>query len=136
MDDLQSAKSGSDLPPQTDEVESDDAAEVHEALSVKIAGFLRVCWVRRKMIFGILAAGFLLSLLYALSLPNVYTSTTTLMPPDNSSPYSGVMSLLAPSSSAASLGSGALELSTPGDLFISILESRNVQDGLDQSLRS
>ncbi|MGB7264694.1 MAG: Wzz/FepE/Etk N-terminal domain-containing protein, partial [Terracidiphilus sp.] len=90
MDDLQSAKSGSDLPPQADEIESDDAEEVDEALSVKIAGFLRACWVRRRMVFGILAAGFLLSLLYALSLPNVYTSTTTLMPSDNSTPYSGV----------------------------------------------
>ena len=63
---------------------------------------------------------------------NTYTSTATLMPPDSSSPYTSIMGMLMSSegSSLASLGSEALGLNTPGELFISILGSRNVQDGL------
>ncbi len=120
----------SELQIQTDEVESADAEEVGEALSVKVARFVRTCWVRRRMVFGILVTGILVSVLYAFSLPNMYISTTTLMPPDNASQISDIIGLLSPSGSTAQLGSEALGLSTPGDLFISILKSRNVQDGL------
>ncbi len=53
------------------------------------------------------------------------------MPPGNSSPYPSITSLLSPGGGAASeLGSEALGLYDPGDLFVSILKSRNVQDGL------
>jgi uncharacterized protein involved in exopolysaccharide biosynthesis len=82
------------------------------------------------MIALIVAAGILVSLAAAVLQPNVYSSTTTLMPPDNSSQFYDVMGMLSPASGAASLGSEVLGLNTPGDLFMSILRSRNVQDGL------
>jgi len=130
MDDSQSATQASGLPPEPNEVESADAEEPGESLSSKIARFLRRCWVKRWMVVGILTAGILVSVLYALFLPAFYTSTTTLMPPGDTSPYSSIMSLLSPNSAVSDLGSEALGLETRGDLFISILESRNVQDGL------
>jgi uncharacterized protein involved in exopolysaccharide biosynthesis len=129
MDDSQSATPASELSAQTDEVEAADAEEAGEALSSKIARFLRTCWVRRWMVIGILVAGILVSLLYAFHLPAVYTSTTTLMPPDSTSPDFSIMDALS-SNPATRLGSEALGLYTPGDLFTSILGSRNVQDGL------
>jgi len=129
MDDPQSATPASELSAQADEVESADAEEVAESLSSKIARFLQRCWVKRRMIFWALAAGILISLLYAIRQPPVYTSTTSLMPPDSTAPDFGIMSALS-SSPEARLGSEALGLYTPGDLSISILESRNVQDGL------
>lgn len=130
MDESQSATLDSELSQQADGIESVDAEEVGEPLIPKIARFLRACWARRKMIALTVAAGILVSLVIALSEPNVYTSTTTLMPPDNSSQVYDVMGMLSPSSTAASLGSEVLGLNTPGDLFVSILKSRNVQDGL------
>jgi uncharacterized protein involved in exopolysaccharide biosynthesis len=130
MDDPQSTTPDSELLPETDEVESAGAEEVGESLGLKIARFLRTCWVRRRMVFGILAVGILGSVLYAFSLPNMYTSTTTLMPPHSASPYSAIMSVLSPNGSAAGFESEALGLESHGELYVSILESRNVQDGL------
>ncbi len=134
MDDFQSTTEIPELPAETDEVEPVDGEESGEPLSTKIADFVRICWLKRKIVFSIVGAGILLSVLFALSLPNNYVSTTTLMPPDNSSPYSSIMSLVSPGSAAAQLGGEALGLSTPGDLFISILKSRNVEDGLIHGL--
>ncbi len=133
MDDAQNPMPDQELQIETNEpgeVESADAEEGGETLIAKIARFLRTCWVKRRMVFSILAAGILVSVLYSLSLPNEFTSTTTLMPPDNTSPYAAIMSALSPNSPAAEFGSSALGLNTSGDLFISILESRDVADGL------
>lgn len=129
MDDSQSETPAPELSAQADEVDSVDGEEGGEALSSKIARFLLRCWVRRWMIFGILVAGILVSLLYAFRLPAFYTSTTTLMPPDSASPDLAIMSALT-STPEGRLGGEELGLYTPGDLFISILQSRNVQDGL------
>jgi uncharacterized protein involved in exopolysaccharide biosynthesis len=108
--------------------------EIGETLSSRIADFLRACWLKRWMIFGITGAGILVGVLYAFSLPNVYTSTTTLMPPDGASPYTNILGMLSPGSSVSDVATEALGLETPGDLFMSILESRNVQDGVINSL--
>jgi uncharacterized protein involved in exopolysaccharide biosynthesis len=82
------------------------------------------------MVVGILAIGILLSLLYALSLPNIYTSTTTLMPPDSTSSNSNLMSLLSSASPAAATVGGSLLGKTPGAVFVGILGSRTVQEDL------
>lgn len=107
-----------------------DSEEQNESVSDKVAAFLRLCWGRRKKFTAIVASGMALSVLYAYLLPNQYTSITTLMPPDNASAFSNIMGMVNSSSSAAGLGAAALGLNSPGELFVSILESRNVQDGL------
>src|ERR1035437_1032923 len=131
MDHPQSATPGSEPWTQANDVESASAEEVGEALSIRITRFLRLCWVKRRMISGILATGILLSLLYALSLPNMYISTTTLMPPDSDSSNSNMMSLLSSAAGpAASVGSEVLGMRTPGAIFTGILGSRSVQESL------
>ncbi len=132
MSDSQSETLISELSQQADEIETADAEEAGEPLIPKITLFLRSCWARtEKMIGLIVAAGILVSLAVAVFERNVYSSTTTLMPPDSTSPYNDVMGLLSPSSGAASLQEvRVLGLNTPGDLDVNILESRNVQDGL------
>jgi uncharacterized protein involved in exopolysaccharide biosynthesis len=130
MDDFQITEQAPELTAGADDVEPIDAEGAGERLSSRIADFLRTCWSRRKMICGILAAGILISVLYALSIPNFYTSTTSLMPPDTTSPYSNILGMLSPGGSAADVATEALGLGTPGELFIGILESRNVQDGV------
>jgi uncharacterized protein involved in exopolysaccharide biosynthesis len=130
MEDSQSATL--DLKPwiQANDAGSPGDEEVGDALSVRVTRFLRSCWSRRRMVAGILACGILLSLLYAFSLSNTYTSTTTLMPPDNASSTSSLMSLLSAAGPAASVGSAALGMKTPGAVFVGILGSRRVQDRL------
>ncbi len=131
MDDSQNPMPDSELQIETNESELANEEEVGITLGSRLANFLRACWVRRKMVGSILVAGVLISALYAFIQPNIYTSSTTLMPPGNSSPYPSISSLLSPGGSAAAVfGSEALGLNDPGDLFVSILKSRNVQDGL------
>src|ERR1700728_2535326 len=101
MDDSQSETLDSELSQQADEIESADVEEAGEPLLPKITLFLRTCWARRKMIALIVGAGISVSLAAALLAPNVYSSTTTLMPPDSSSPYYDVMGLLSGSSGVA-----------------------------------
>ena len=130
MDDSQNTSSGSEIPAQKNDPDLAEAEENGESISLKVTRFLRMCWTRRRMIFVILVIGTSISIVSALIQPNIYVSTTTLMPPDNASPYSSMMSLLSSSGAAASLGSGALGMEIPGELYVSILESRSVQDSL------
>ena len=131
MDDPQSATRGLEPWTQANDVESASDEETGEDLSLRITHLLRVCWVRRKTVFRILAAGMLLSLLYAYYLPKMYISTTTLMAPDNSSSSSSnLMNLLSSAGPAASMGSSALGVKTPGATFVGILGSRSVHESL------
>jgi capsule polysaccharide export protein KpsE/RkpR len=130
MDQSQSATPGSELPAEANDVQSTSDEEVGEALSLRIIRFLRLCWVSRRIFFGILATGILVSLLYALLLPNVYTSTTTLMPPDSVSSNSNLMGLLSSVGPIASAGSAALGIKTPGAVFVGIMGSQTVKESL------
>jgi uncharacterized protein involved in exopolysaccharide biosynthesis len=130
MDQSQSATPGSELPAEANDVQSTSDEEVGEALSLRIIRFLRLCWVSRRIFFGILATGILVSLLYALLLPNVYTSTTTLMPPDSVSSNSNLMGLLSSVGPIASAGSAALGTQTPGAVFVGIMGSQTVKESL------
>ena len=132
MNDSEVATPASELWNKTEGDEPVSIEDDSESLNFKLARFIRLCWAKRLMVFSILALGILISLLYALSLPNIYTSTTTLMPPGNTSPYSSMMSMLSSGSAAAGLSGEALGLETPGELFVSILGSRSVLDGLIQ----
>ena len=107
----------------SDEEEGDNLAQ-------KVARFFRRCWLMRRMVLTILVIGISISLVRTLLEPNVYTSTTTFMPPDSPSSYSNLMNMMGSSSSAANLGSQMLGLETPGELYVSILQSRNVLDRL------
>ena len=87
--------------------------------------------MRRRIFFGTIGTGIILSfVIHFLSLPKMYTSTTTLMPPDSASSNSNLMSLLSSAGPAASVGSAALGIKTPGAVFVGILGSRTVQESL------
>jgi len=130
MDDSQNKTLDSEKSQQAGEIESADVEESGEPMRVKATRFLRLCWFRRRLVGGICVAGTLISLAIALLSPKIYTSTTTLMPSDNASPYSSLLGVLTGSSPAADLGSEALGLGDQGDLFVGILGSRTVEDSL------
>ena len=118
----------------TEPLLEEDALDV-EARRERITARLRVLWGRRRLLFRATGGGLVVATLIALLIPNRYTSTAQLMPPDEQS--SSGMALLAgltgkAGSTLGALGGQLLGLKTTGDLFIGILQSRTVQDDLIQ----
>jgi uncharacterized protein involved in exopolysaccharide biosynthesis len=128
MDESRSATTEVEVLTETMDFETMDSEDAAEELSVKSARLVRFLWGRKKTVLTVTAVGVGCALLYALLLPNVYSSITSLMPPDNTSPYSNILSSLA--GPGGGITSAALGMETPAELYAKILESRNVQDGL------
>jgi uncharacterized protein involved in exopolysaccharide biosynthesis len=97
---------------------------------------MRLLWERRRILGRITAVGVLCLIALAFLLPDKYTSTTRLMPPDQEgSSGLGMLAELFSSSkssdsSLGSMASSALGLKTSGALFIGIMQSRSVEDAL------
>jgi len=92
---------------------------------------LSLLWERRRFLFRCAAISFVASSIIAFLIPVRYTSTTQLMPPDQTG--QGMASMLAALGKATDLGGiGAelLGLKTSGDLFLGVLQSRTVADDL------
>jgi uncharacterized protein involved in exopolysaccharide biosynthesis len=96
---------------------------------------LRLLWLRRAFLFRITMLGLIASLVIALLLPNRYTATARLMPPDedSSSTLTTIAAALA-GSSVGNLGGGLFGLRRTSDIFIGILSSRTTQDQLIEQL--
>jgi capsule polysaccharide export protein KpsE/RkpR len=112
-----------ELEPQLLRVHREESRE-------KIIGRIALLWDRRQFLFRCAAIAFVASSIYVMLIPVRYTSTTRLMPPDQSG--QGVASMLAAVAKAtgdSTLG-GISGMKTSGDLFIGVLQSRRVQDDL------
>lgn len=98
-----------------------------------IAG-LRLLWNERRFLYRVIGLGLLAATAVAFLIPKKYTSTTQLMPPDQSS-GSGLAMLASLAGKAAgpslgALGGELLGVKTTGDLFAGVLQSRTVEDDL------
>jgi uncharacterized protein involved in exopolysaccharide biosynthesis len=105
---------------------------------------LRLMWDGRPFLFRCAGVALIAGLLCAFLIPKRYVSTTRLMPPDQQSGSGMAMmaSFLSKlggsggqSSGAAPAGLGAmagdlLGLKTSADLFVGVLQSRSIQDGV------
>jgi uncharacterized protein involved in exopolysaccharide biosynthesis len=78
----------------------------------------------------ILGAGVLLALVIAFALPAVYTSTTSVMPPDNAASGSSLLSMLSSTVPGAAQSGAMLGVKTPSALYEEILTSRTTQEAL------
>lgn len=107
-------------------------ADVH-ANREKSIERLRILWKQRGFLFRVVGVGLIGTIIIAFLIPNKYTSTTRLMPPDQQS-SSGLAMLASlagkPSGSLGELGSQLLGLKTTGDLFVGIIQSRTAKDDL------
>ena len=92
---------------------------------------LRVAFRRRRLI-GVAALAFVaLASVVALLLPNQYTATAVILPPqENSSPGAAMIAQLGNLGAMASLGAGALGIKNPNDLQVALLKSRSVEDAM------
>src|SRR5579859_3989460 len=93
----------------------------------------RLLWEHRQLVGRVVAIGLSVALVVAILLPNEYTSTVRLMPPDQESGSGmGMLAALAGKAGGPLGGFGAelLGLKTSGDLFVGILQSRTVEDAI------
>ena len=115
----------SELPVADPESGIDTRAAGDDELS--LLDVLIVIAKHKKAILGITFAAAVISICYSLFLPNIYTASTKLLPPQQS--QSASSALLAQLGSIASIGGLATPKST-GDLYIAMLRSRTVADSL------
>jgi uncharacterized protein involved in exopolysaccharide biosynthesis len=95
---------------------------------------LRLVWEHRILFLRAAGVGLILSALIAFLIPNQYTSTTQLMPPDNqaSSPMAMMAAMAKGASALGSLASDLVPLKSNGAMFVGVLRSETVQDRLVQ----
>jgi tyrosine-protein kinase Etk/Wzc len=88
---------------------------------------------RRRFIFWFTAALTILTVITVLLLPNQYTASTLVLPPgENSSMSSALLGQLGGAGALASIAGESLGLKNPGEIYISLLRSRTVEDALIQ----
>jgi uncharacterized protein involved in exopolysaccharide biosynthesis len=86
--------------------------------------------MKRRIFLQILGTGMLLAVIIAFALPGVYISTTSVMPPDNSSSGSSLMSMVSNTLPGTASGSALLGVKTPSALYDEILASRTLRETL------
>jgi len=98
---------------------------------INLLDLWRVLVRRRKLIVAIVGTAFVLSIVVALLLPKVYSSTVSILPPQQDS-MSSAMGLGALSQMPGGMGalSGLLDIKTPADLWVGILKSNTVMDAM------
>ena len=100
---------------------------------ISLLDLLIVLAERKRMIFLITAGFALLAVVVVLILPKRYTATVTLLPPQqNSSMGSMLASQLGSMGGMAALAGSSLGIKNPNDMYVAMLKSRTVEDGVVQ----
>ena len=100
----------------------------HPADEIDLLDLLIVLAKRKKQIFKFTASVAVASLIISLLLPKIYTASTTIMPPQQS--QSSAAAMLGQMGGLAGIAGASLGIKSPGDLYIGMLKSRNVEDDL------
>lgn len=88
---------------------------------------------RRKFIAWFTLGTAVLTAIIVFLVPSRYTAATLILPPgQNSSLSSALMGQIGGSGALASLAGGSLGIKNPGDMYVSLLRSRTVEDALIQ----
>jgi len=97
---------------------------------VSLLDLLIVLAKHKTLVLGLPAAAAVVSVIVSLLLPNIYTGTTKVLPPQQSQSTSAVLAQLG---SLAGLAGGAVSgVKNPNDLYVGMLKSRTVTDNLIQ----
>ena len=116
---------------EPDQIAAEGAAAPIEISIVELG---MVIWQRRRWLAKVIGLGTLVTIGIALFIPNKYTSTAQLMPPDQqalSTPSMlGALTGVTGSSIAPSLAGGLMNAKSPAGTFIGILDSQTAQDDI------
>ncbi len=99
---------------------------------INLLELLRVIVRRKRTIIILCAVAVLLSVAYSLILPNIYTATAKVLPPQKES-GGGLSALLSQAGGLAGLA-GGMGLGGSSELYIGILKSRSVADAVIKKL--
>ncbi|OGU16588.1 MAG: lipopolysaccharide biosynthesis protein [Geobacteraceae bacterium GWC2_53_11] len=80
----------------------------------------------RRLIIGFTLATTIITVIYALMLPNIYTARTMIIPSDDDKP--SVSALMSQLGGLSGLAGGAISSKSTGDLYVTMLKSETVQD--------
>src|SRR3990170_479788 len=96
---------------------------------INLLDYWRVIVKRKILIGGIVFIAFVASVIYSLILPPIYSSTTSIFPPQQEgSMASGIMSQLG--GGLGGLAGGFLGISTPIDTWMAILKSETIREAM------
>ena len=99
---------------------------------INLLDLLIVLAKHKKMILGLTFAAALLAAGYSLRLPNIYTATAKILPPQSSQSNSVNSIMLAQLGGLGGVAGSALGLKDPSSLYIAMMKSRNIGDKLVQ----
>jgi len=98
---------------------------------ISLLDILIVLAKHKRLVLGLPIAAAVVSVVVSLLLPNVYTGTTRILPPQQSQPTSALLAQLGGLPGLAASGVAA-SLKNPNDLYVGMLKSRTVADNLIQ----
>jgi hypothetical protein len=136
---ISNPRQGSFAQPEQAEATGETGAERAFAWE-RIFSRMRLVWTRRMFLLRVAAVGVVATTLVAFLIPSRYQSTVQLMPPDSQS--GGVLALLAglggggggglggQGGGLSGLASDLLGVKSTGALFLGVLQSRTVEDGI------
>jgi uncharacterized protein involved in exopolysaccharide biosynthesis len=115
--------------PQTSPAEhSPVKSYVPEDEEISLLDMLLVLAKHKSMILRFCLAAALLAVMVALLLPNTYTGTARILPPQQS--QSSASALLNQLGGLAGIGGGSLGIKNPNDLYVAMLQSSNIRETL------
>ena len=98
---------------------------------ISLLDLLIVLVERKRIILLVTAVCALLALVVSLLLPKWYTAMVILLPPQQSSSLgSALTSQLGNLGSVAALAGGSLGIKNPNDMYVAMLRSQTVEDGM------
>ena len=107
------------------------AEDASDSIEIPIGVLVAAIWQRRRWLARVIGLGAVVSIGIALLIPNQYTSTAQLMPPDQQSlSRVSLLGALTGAGPTASLAGGLMSARTPGGTFIGILDSQTAQDDI------
>ena len=93
---------------------------------INLLDLLIVLAKHKKMIAKVTFAAALLAIGYSLSLTNIYTASTKILPPQQNQSSAGAM--LAQLGGLAGMAGSSLGIKNPNDLYVAMLKSRNIME--------
>jgi len=106
-----------------------------EEQEVKLLDLLQVIAKQKNLIVKLVGAAVVLSVIYSLTLPNIYTATAKVLPPqkEGAGGLSALSAMLGSAGGLASLAGGVLGGGS-SELYLAILKSRSVEDAVIKRL--
>ena len=97
---------------------------------ISLLDLLIVLAKHKRLVLGIPFVVAIVAAIISLLLPNIYTGTTRILPPQQSASAASALLSQLGAAGVGALGGGALGIRNPSDLYIGMLKSRTVADSL------